>query len=91
MRTVRLEGAASDFIDSCIEHNPRFEGHWRGIEWLLARTPDKFGLARIAADPLRYRLMVSGGIPSLRIRDVFVLYSFNDEVVTVHDVGFRDG
>ena len=89
MRTVRLEGAASDFIDSCVSANPRFEDHWQGLEWILARTPDKPGLARVASDPMRYRLLVSKGISQIGLRDIFVLYSFNEDEVTVHDVGLR--
>ncbi|MCY4184097.1 MAG: hypothetical protein OXC82_13590 [Rhodobacteraceae bacterium] len=40
-REIVLEERAHEFIDQASAQNNRFEDQWRGVEWLLARTPEK--------------------------------------------------
>lgn len=48
-RTVVLEPRAQTEIDKYTQDVERFDEIWRGIEWLLARTPE-VGAPKVVAD-----------------------------------------
>jgi hypothetical protein len=86
-RTVVYDALASGFLTQNTQPGDRFEDQWRGIEWLLSRTPG-IGLPRDKQIPGRFNVVVVAGNPAARTREVWVLYSYEDHEVTVHAIRF---
>ena len=84
-RTVVLDHRAQDFVDREQRQSPKFENQWRGVEWLLARTPEA-GAPRVPASPMSYLVYVIPANPLAGTRELWVLYSYNQEEVQVHGV-----
>lgn len=82
-RTVVLEQRAQIFIDSHSKPDSRFEEQWEGVEWLLSRKPD-CGLPRHAQEPNKYLLLVIAASALATTAELWVLYSYDDNNVTVH-------
>lgn len=89
-RDVALDSKAEEFVDQMEAKNPRFEDHWRGAEWLLARSPE-IGLPRDQHEPMKYLVHVIPGNPLAKTLELWILYSYNVDKVTVHCARFLDG
>ncbi|KAA3448861.1 hypothetical protein C7I87_19515 [Mesorhizobium sp. SARCC-RB16n] len=86
-RTVVLDQRAQVFVDAHAVANGRFDEQWQGIEWLICRMPEK-GLPRHAHEPTKFLLFVVAGNDLAETKEVWVLYSYDDNDVTVHAVAF---
>ncbi len=82
-RDVALDQQAQDFVDGVSAEAKRFEDQWRGVEWLLARTPEN-GTPRFPNDATKYLIYVFPGNPWAETRDLWVLYSYDDDRVVIH-------
>ena len=86
-RTVVLDPSAQTFVDDKSEHVDRFEEQWRGIEWLISRTPE-VGRPRSMHVPTDFVLLVVARNEIAGTNDVWLLYSYSDAEVTIHGVRF---
>lgn len=86
-RTVVLDARAQEFVDSNSSPGSRFDDQWRGIEWLLCRKPD-LGLPRHKNVPTKFLLLVVASNEIANTREVWVLYSYDDNNVIVHAIAF---
>jgi len=89
-RTVLLDDAAQRFVDRSREKYERFEDHWRGITWRLARSPEK-GIPR---DPLKPDQYLNIVIPANLIAgtvEIWLLYSYTENETCIHRALFGDG
>ena len=89
-RTIVLGANAESFVKKHEKEVPRFEDRWQGVEWFLARVPDK-GTPRHPKEPNKYLLE---GFSSYDIiddtRELWILYSFNEDAVYIHEARFKD-
>lgn len=85
-RTVVLDSRAEEFVNR-EQKNLRFEDQWNGVEWILARTPDS-GLPRLHSSPTNYLLYVFPENLLAETGKLEVLYSYDEDVVTVHAVRY---
>jgi len=90
LRTVVHELDVSALVDNLKELYPRFEEVWDGIEWILARTPDLKGSARREGLD-NIRTYVFAGDELAATPDVWVVYKFDDNEVTILGVTVPDG
>lgn len=88
-RSVALDSAAEAFVDLHAVPGARFEDHWNGIVWLISRTPD-VGLPRDRHNPQQHVLLVSAGSDLAGTREVWLLYSYDDDKVIVHAVRYAE-
>lgn len=88
LREVVLEEAVSVFHDDAISLNLRFEDQWRGVEWLLSRTPEK-GVPRFSCEPRRDLLRSFPRNHFARTEALSVLYSYDDSQVIIHGAHFE--
>lgn len=86
-RTVVLDKRAEAFVDKESLSASRFDDHWRGVEWLLARKPQS-GIPRKASDPKKYLVYVFPDNNLAGTKDLWVLYSYNEDQVVIHAVDF---
>ena len=86
-RTIVLDPRAQLFVDENSATGARFNEHWDGIVWLLCRTPN-ISIPRSRQEPKRFLLLVSEGAGFAGTRDVWILYSYDDQEVVVHGVSF---
>ena len=86
-RDVALEPQAQTFVDGAVSDGARFEDQWRGVEWLLARTPEK-GTPRYPHEPTKFLIYVFPANQWAKTRELWVLYSYDDDRVTIHLVQF---
>ena len=88
LRNVVLDVQTQIFVDQN-SANTRFEHHWRGIEWLLCRSPQK-GLPRDPSTPTEFLIYVFGGSELAKTKEVWVLYSYDAHQTVVHAARFGD-
>ena len=88
-RDVALDPQAQRFVDEATAQTPRFDDHWRGIEWRLARSPEK-GTPRYHHEATKYLVHVFPQNKVAETRELWVLYSYDDVRVTIHRVRFGD-
>ena len=90
LRTIILDDTASSFVEEQEKQHHRFEDQWNGIEWLLSRKPEQ-GTPMDKDYPCWCLLKV---IPRKKLvdglRGITLLYSFNNESVTIHSICFND-
>jgi hypothetical protein len=86
-RTVVYDERAQGFIDANTVPGERFEDQWRGAEWLICRAPEK-GLPRDKQVPTKFVVLVIAGSAEAGTKELWLLYSFEDNEVTVHAVSF---
>lgn len=86
-RDVALDPHAQSFVDEAAERIPRFDEQWRGIEWFLARRPEK-GTPRYHHEATKYLVYVFPGNRWAKTRELWVLYSYDDDRVIIHLVRF---
>lgn len=84
-RDIRYDAPAQDVVDSFTDPNDRFQDQLMGIEWLLCRTPG-IGRPKQKDEPENNLLAVWKGNSSIGTFDVWVLYSYDDDCVTVHGI-----
>lgn len=84
-RTIAYEKPAQDVLDGFTDPHDRFHDQIMGIEWLLARAPN-VGVPAQKDDPTHFLLLVTKGDTLAKTKDIWLLYSYNDESVTVHAV-----
>jgi hypothetical protein len=85
-RTIAYEARAQQVIDEYTDPHDRFHDQLQGLEWLVARSPS-IGLAAQKDLPTQHLLYVSKGDAFAKTSDIWLLYSYDDETVTVH--GFK--
>lgn len=82
-RTVILEKAAEESSDEAEREFPRFREAWEGLEWLLARSPDR-GAMYVGADKeTRHYVQASG---ATEVPFIWVVYTFDDDEVAILDL-----
>ena len=89
-RTITYDKAAQLVLDQFKDPHDRFHDQLMGIEWLLARTPN-IGVSAQKDEPTRHVLYVSKGDDLAKTKDVWLLYSYDEEAVTVHGFKVADG
>lgn len=82
-RTVVLEPAAEASSDEAKRQFRRFEDAWEGVEWLLARSPDR-GAMYLGADKETRHYVQSSGATDVPF--IWVVYTFDDDEVVVLDL-----
>jgi hypothetical protein len=85
-RTITYDPLAQAVLDKFTDPHDRFHDQLMGIEWLLARTPN-VGVSAQKDKPNENVLFVSKGDELANTKDVWILYSYDLESVTVH--GFK--
>lgn len=85
--TVILDPRAQQFHDREREQTPRFEDQWRGVEWMLARTPGN-GVPRLHKNRTKFLLRIFPSNNRANTKELQVLYSYNQNAVVVHDLRF---
>lgn len=89
-RTVVLDPEAEDFVRGAEAAHPRFEAQWRGADWLLARSPE-IGVPRDSREPMKYLVHVVPENSLATTHELWILYSYDADEVTVHRARFLDG
>lgn len=82
-RTVVLDPEAEKFVVRAEAAHPRFEAQWRGVEWLLARSPE-IGRPRDPHEPMKYLVHVVPENSLATTHELWILYSYDIDEVTVH-------
>ena len=85
-RTVVLDRAVQAFVDKQCKDLQRFEERWMAVEWLLDRSPES-GTPRIVDNPDIW-VYVFCEIEMAGIDELWVLYSFDYNEVTIHAARF---
>lgn len=76
-RTWILERHAQESLDAACKENPNIEDQVRGVEWMLARSPERG--TQVAPDVYLYVNRKATAFAAL----ITVLYSYNEVEVTV--------
>jgi hypothetical protein len=83
LRTVVEELDVADQVDLLSEKHARFSQAWDGIKWILARTPDLPGAFRKLGATQNYRLISFAGSDLADTPDIWVVYRFTENEVTL--------
>ena len=86
-RTIVLDEPVRKFVDHESSKANRFEDQWDGVVWHLARKPEK-GLPRYPQNPDKYLLHIFAANPLGSTRELWVLYSYNQNEVQIHAIRF---
>lgn len=84
-RTVVLDDRAQQEVDRERHLTARFDDQWRGIEWKLSHAPGE-GSPRVAENTTQDLVYVYPANAVVGTRAIAVLYSYNEDTVTVHAV-----
>lgn len=84
-REIHYEALAQAVLEKFEDPHDRFHDQLMGIEWLLCRTPS-IGRPKSKDSPEAELLAVWKGNVHIGTNDVWLLYSFDDESVTVHGI-----
>ena len=85
-RTIVLEEVAEEFVNEQNQvKNSRFEDQWRGVEWILARSPEE-GETCGPENPGKFLVYVFTENQYAETRSVSVLYSYDENQVTIYSV-----
>ena len=84
-RSVIEEPAASEAIDALKRKHERFSEQWDGFVWLVARHPENIS-AKNNVNGIEYHLSHRSGDKRYGIPDLSVVYTFDDDTVTIIDV-----
>ena len=82
-REIHYEASAQQVVDGFTAPNDRFQEQLMGIEWLLCRTPN-IGRPKSKDVPNANLIGVWKGSARSGTFDVWVLYSYDDDCVTIH-------
>ena len=88
-RSIVLDDDAQEFVDSTPSDQNRFGDQWEGLEWLLAHTPE-VGKPRSSKQPTEFLLLPILKSEMADTRDIVILYSYDDNTVTIHSAAFTD-
>ncbi len=86
-RTIVLDESARRFVDSELSRPRRFDDQWSGVEWRLARKPE-IGVPRWSAKPNEYLFYVFSANEVAATRELWVLYSYDQNEVHIHAACF---
>ena len=84
-RTIIEEPAAKLSVDRLSKLHERFEDQWEGFTWLVAREPEAISMHKRVGNTV-YRLAHRSGDKDYGLVDIAVVYTFDDETVTIYDV-----
>ncbi len=84
-RDVREDPEVTEGINEAQKKWPRFDDAWAGLTWLLARQAPELGVWQMRGDTM-YRLYKQAGNKLADTPDITVVYSFDDQMVYVHDM-----
>jgi hypothetical protein len=82
-RTIVFEHPAEAEIGRFADPDHRFHEQLRALEWLLCRTPE-VGLPRQKSEPEAFLVHVVKGDDLAKTSDLWILYSYDADEVTVH-------
>jgi hypothetical protein len=88
IREIKLTADTQNSIAEYQRGFARFNDVWHGLTWLLARNPEPIGLCYEFGTENGTRYFHSGthGDFVAEIPDVWVVYSYTEHELTVHDV-----
>ncbi len=89
-RTIIYEKQAQNVLDQYTDPHDRFHDQIMGIEWLLSRSPN-VGVPAQKDEPTQFVLLVSKGDKLAQTNDIWLLYSYDDGIVTVHGINVING
>lgn len=89
LRTVILDSFAQQFVDRTDANQYRFSDQWDGLVWLLSKTPE-IGKPKSGSKPNEHLLLHVLPSEMAGTKSLAVLYSFDDECVTIHAADFVD-
>lgn len=84
LRTVRLEDRVAKVVDIATQQYPRFNDAFEGLEWLLARSPDRG--AHSIKDGVKWHVYQQNSDPLAKTPIIQVLYQFNDQEVQIYGI-----
>lgn len=84
-RAIAYDAAAQTVVDGFTDPHDRFHDQLMGIEWLISRTPG-IGVPATKEDRTKNVLAVFRGDELAKTTDVWFLYSYDDDTVSVHGV-----
>ncbi len=87
-RDVRLEVPAARALDEACDQYLRADEAWQGLEWLLARKPDR-GASRSKNGRL-YRLYVQDSDELAGTPRITALFESTADLVVIHRLKFDD-
>lgn len=88
-RTVIEEPAASESIDALKRKHERFPELWEGFVWLVARHAENIS-AKNNVNGIEYHLSHRSGDNRYGIPELSVIYTFDENTVTIIDVASWD-
>lgn len=83
LRAIVEELDVAEYVDMFSEKFPRFSEAWEGLKWVLARTPALQGTARTVVNGREYRAYVLAGDLLANTPEIWVVFTFNDDSVTI--------
>ena len=86
LRTIRYDASAEKSTENHEKKGRRQQDQVHGIEWRLARRPEDGD----AIGGIGHHLLVVPGQALSETGDVWIVYSFDDEYVTIHAIHFPD-
>ena len=89
MLGIREDTAATEAYEMAIERWARADDAWQGVTWTLAHapdTPDSVPLNEAGT----VRAYTSDGARSIDMPTLTVVYSFDDEYLSIHEARFTD-
>ena len=89
LRTIAYNAPAQSEVDRFVDPDDRFQDQLMAIEWLLCRTPH-IGRSRYKENPDEYLVYVVKEDTLAETSEVWILYSFDDDTVTVHGLKVLD-
>ena len=84
-REIQYEALAQSVVNGFTNPHDRFQDQLLGIEWLLCRTPS-IGRPKSKDSPQTHLIGVWKGSERSGTFDVWVLYSYDDDCVTIHGI-----
>ena len=88
-RTIVYDKRAQEVLDQSTDPHDRLHEQIMGVDWLLARTPN-IGVPAQKETPTEFLLLVLAGDPLAGTKEVWLLYSYDDETVTVHGLNVTE-
>ena len=85
LRTIIESAVAQEKADKYANTEKRFTELYAGLKWKLAHSCEKMQHMSRKIEGKDYHLSVVPGDNDAGTREVTVLYSYNDEEVTIHD------
>lgn len=87
MLEICEEPAVRADVDAACEKWARAAEAWEAITWAIAHDPS---VGYSITESGKVRVLESAGARSIQLPTVWMLYSYSDALVTVHEVRFTD-